>query len=135
MLLFEGAATYDNWSGNGRLHSGHPGEMKDAHARKASDRLTFSNRCGRIRLQNVKVQNRGIDWEDEHNCFWSHKVRCRTLQCSFLPVEGVSVLSSVGASSLSRVFHCFCCHETCFYQLYLRGQRVLCLWKGVCVQV
>ena len=39
-------------------------------------RLVYSNRCGRIRLNNVTVQNKGVDWDCEGNIHWQHKVWC-----------------------------------------------------------
>ena len=39
-------------------------------------RLVYSNRCGRIRLNNVTVQNKGVDWDCEDNIYWQHKVCC-----------------------------------------------------------
>lgn len=38
-------------------------------------RLVYSNRCGRVMLNNVIVQNRGVDWDHESNIFWQHKVQ------------------------------------------------------------
>lgn len=38
-------------------------------------RLVYSNRCGRILLNNVTVHNQGVDWADESNIYWQHKVR------------------------------------------------------------
>lgn len=38
-------------------------------------RLVYSSRCGRILLNNVTVQNRGVDWAHESNIYWQHKVR------------------------------------------------------------
>lgn len=32
-------------------------------------------RCGRCKLQHVKVQNRGIDWACEDNIYWKHDVK------------------------------------------------------------
>lgn len=40
-------------------------------------RLVYSNRCGRVMLNNVIVQNRGVDWDHESNIFWQHKVCLR----------------------------------------------------------
>lgn len=39
--------------------------------------------CGRMRLKNVKIQNRGIDWSHPDNVYWRHRVErkecCRVL--------------------------------------------------------
>lgn len=38
-------------------------------------RLLYSDRCGRVRFTNVRVQNRGVDWAHPGNVYWRHKVR------------------------------------------------------------
>ena len=46
-------------------------------------RLVYSPRAGRVRLHNVRVANRGVDWASKHNVYWRHKVArheaCRIL--------------------------------------------------------
>lgn len=37
--------------------------------------LQYGHRCGRCKLQNVKVQNRGIDWTSPNNVCWKHDVQ------------------------------------------------------------
>ncbi|XP_042512379.1 UTP--glucose-1-phosphate uridylyltransferase 3, chloroplastic isoform X2 [Macadamia integrifolia] len=37
--------------------------------------LQYGYRCGRCKLQNVKVLNRGIDWSYSENIYWKHEVR------------------------------------------------------------
>ena len=37
-------------------------------------RLVYSNRCGRVMLKNVTVQNQGVDYSHEGNVYWQHKV-------------------------------------------------------------
>lgn len=38
-------------------------------------------RCGRCKLQNVKVLNKGIDWDSKNNIYWKHDVqRVETLK-------------------------------------------------------
>lgn len=32
-------------------------------------------RCGRCRLKNVKVLNKGIDWTSKENIYWKHDVQ------------------------------------------------------------
>eukprot|EP01025_Chloroclados_australasicus_P021677 TRINITY_DN22728_c0_g2_i3.p1 TRINITY_DN22728_c0_g2~~TRINITY_DN22728_c0_g2_i3.p1 ORF type:complete len:857 (+),score=118.99 TRINITY_DN22728_c0_g2_i3:53-2623(+) len=39
------------------------------------DRLTFSHECGRVRIENVKVENEGVDWSCQDNVYWKHQVR------------------------------------------------------------
>jgi hypothetical protein len=61
--------------GNGHAHGhAHPGP---------DQRLIFSDRCARVRLHNVRVLNRGIDWASPHNVWWRHRVMrheaCRVL--------------------------------------------------------
>jgi hypothetical protein len=43
----------------------------------AEPRLLYSERCGRVRLSNVRVENRGVDWDHPDNVYWRHKVRAR----------------------------------------------------------
>eukprot|EP00884_Botryococcus_braunii_P021126 jgi/Botrbrau1/7698/Bobra.0159s0135.1 len=69
-----GPEMFDTWSQNGQLRSGPPDLNKPPRSLHDSARLKYSNRCGRVRLHNVVVQNRGIHWENENNCYWSHKV-------------------------------------------------------------
>ena len=45
-------------------------------AQAGEGRLVYSNRCGRVRLHNVSVHNRGLDWDHPGNVYWSHKVGC-----------------------------------------------------------
>lgn len=35
---------------------------------------TFVERCGRCRLQNVKIVNEGINWISPSNVYWKHDV-------------------------------------------------------------
>ncbi|XP_030446989.1 UTP--glucose-1-phosphate uridylyltransferase 3, chloroplastic [Syzygium oleosum] len=37
--------------------------------------LQYGHRCGRCKLQNVKVLNEGIDWKFSGNVFWKHDVQ------------------------------------------------------------
>lgn len=37
--------------------------------------LNYGYRCGRCKLKNVKVVNRGIDWNSDENCYWKHDVQ------------------------------------------------------------
>lgn len=37
-------------------------------------RLVFSQRCGRLRLHNVRVANRGVDWGHPENVWWRHSL-------------------------------------------------------------
>ncbi|WOK95503.1 UTP--glucose-1-phosphate uridylyltransferase 3, chloroplastic [Canna indica] len=43
--------------------------------------LQYGQRCGRCKLQNVKILNRGIDWMSSDNVYWKHDVqRLETLK-------------------------------------------------------
>lgn len=42
---------------------------------RESSILVYSDRGGRVRLRNVRVENEGVDWEHQDNVFWKHKVR------------------------------------------------------------
>ncbi|KAL4620819.1 hypothetical protein ACB092_06G183700 [Castanea dentata] len=37
--------------------------------------LQYGQRCGRCKLQNVKVLNKGIDWDSGNNIYWKHDVQ------------------------------------------------------------
>ncbi|XP_059627949.1 UTP--glucose-1-phosphate uridylyltransferase 3, chloroplastic [Cornus florida] len=37
--------------------------------------LQYGHRCGRCKLQNVKVVNEGIDWTSGKNLYWKHEVQ------------------------------------------------------------
>ncbi|XP_050209202.1 UTP--glucose-1-phosphate uridylyltransferase 3, chloroplastic [Mercurialis annua] len=37
--------------------------------------LQYGHRCGRCKLQNVKVLNQGIDWSSGENVYWKHHVQ------------------------------------------------------------
>ncbi|XP_038723026.1 UTP--glucose-1-phosphate uridylyltransferase 3, chloroplastic isoform X2 [Tripterygium wilfordii] len=37
--------------------------------------VQYGHRCGRCKMQNVKVLNEGIDWSSGENIFWKHDVR------------------------------------------------------------
>ncbi|XP_059457086.1 UTP--glucose-1-phosphate uridylyltransferase 3, chloroplastic isoform X2 [Corylus avellana] len=37
--------------------------------------LQYGKRCGRCKLQNVKVLNKGIDWNSGNNTYWKHDVQ------------------------------------------------------------
>lgn len=41
---------------------------------RESSILVYSDRGGRVRLRNVRVENEGVDWEHQDNVFWKHKV-------------------------------------------------------------
>lgn len=34
----------------------------------------YGQQCGRCRLQNVKISNKGVDWNCSENVYWKHKV-------------------------------------------------------------
>ena len=46
-------------------------------------RLVYSERCGRLRLHNVRVENAGVDWEHPGNVWWRHSL-ARTESCQIL---------------------------------------------------
>lgn len=35
----------------------------------------YFTRCGRCKLQNVKVLNKGVDWSYDGNMYWKHDVK------------------------------------------------------------
>lgn len=46
----------------------------DGHSLKGERTLDYSTLVGRIELENVKVQNDGIDWAHHENVYWKHQV-------------------------------------------------------------
>nr|ATG70735.1 UGP3 UDP-glucose pyrophosphorylase 3 [Juniperus oxycedrus] len=36
--------------------------------------LHYGQQCGKCRLQNVKIENKGVDWKSSENVYWQHKV-------------------------------------------------------------
>jgi hypothetical protein len=74
LSAYADGALQHTWSQNGQLRSGARDVNKEPARPSESARLVYSNRCGRIRLNNVTVRNAGINWENPKNCYWSHKV-------------------------------------------------------------
>ncbi|KAL4457941.1 hypothetical protein ABPG75_012806 [Micractinium tetrahymenae] len=56
--------------------------------RGAERRLVFSQRCGRLRLHNVRVANAGADWGHPDNVWWRHSL-VRREACTIL-LHGMS---------------------------------------------
>lgn len=58
-------------------------------------RLVYSARCGRVRLRNVSVRNRGVDWAAAGNVYWRHRVArheaCRIVLHGAAEFEAVDV--------------------------------------------
>jgi hypothetical protein len=44
------------------------------HTDEATGRTVFSDRCARVRLERIQVENAGIDYDAEGNCFWKQAV-------------------------------------------------------------
>ena len=44
-----------------------------------TDRLVVNSQCARIRLNGVVIKNKGIDWQNEENVYWQHKVTCTSI--------------------------------------------------------
>ncbi|GIL74006.1 hypothetical protein Vretimale_5061 [Volvox reticuliferus] len=40
-------------------------------------RLRYGPRCGRLQLENVRICNQGINWQDPDNVYWKHQVSRR----------------------------------------------------------
>lgn len=53
---------------------GHFEEFSNGPAEEEGRRLVFSDRCGRVRMHNVKIRNAGIDWSAPDNVYWRHRV-------------------------------------------------------------
>lgn len=59
-----------------------PSYRQRQSSKVAGQRLVYSHRCGRVMLNNVIVQNEGVDWDNECNIYWQHRVRyCQVLRC------------------------------------------------------
>lgn len=41
---------------------------------KDDSRLVYSPHVGRVELENVKVENEGVDWSHDGNVYWKHEV-------------------------------------------------------------
>lgn len=39
-----------------------------------SERIVYSEKCGRIRLERVNIVNQGVNWCNKDNVYWQHKV-------------------------------------------------------------
>ena len=65
------------------------------------ERLVFSDRCGRVRLKDVRVRNAGVDWAAPGNCYWRHEVarqgaaRITLCGASEFEAEGVDLWGDV----------------------------------------
>lgn len=47
--------------------------FRDEFENKAN--FLFCDRCGKCKLENVKVINRGINWNHPENIYWKHDVQ------------------------------------------------------------
>ncbi|QDZ18034.1 UTP--glucose-1-phosphate uridylyltransferase [Chloropicon primus] len=56
--------------------------------RTSMKEIVYSDRCGKCKLENVKVENKGIDYSGMENIYWKHKV-ARLESCSIV-LEGNS---------------------------------------------
>ncbi len=69
------------------------------HRAEEKTHLVYSSRCGRVRLHNVSVRNRGVDWEHPDNCYWQHQVRCLQAnlnRCALARCRAVQSFTVVG---------------------------------------
>ncbi len=57
-----------NSNGNGASSS------SSSQQQNKQKKLVFSDRCGKLRLRNVTVRNQGIDWSNQENVYWKHKI-------------------------------------------------------------
>ena len=86
-------------------------------AQSGERRLVYSNRCGRVRLHNVSVVNRGLDFDHPSNTFWAHKVgsaNCKVaLRLTAMPaMGGLTLLPALGAVCSAPYSCCFVCRCT-----------------------
>lgn len=48
--------------------------------------MHYGHRCGRCKLQNVKVLNKGINWASSDNVYWKHDVQ--RFECLKIVLQG-----------------------------------------------
>lgn len=58
----------------------------------SDDLIAFGHRQPRVQLRNVRVVNRGVDWESQGNIYWEHRVRRRE-SCKIV-LEGHSAFAA-----------------------------------------
>ena len=62
---------------------------------EGSEVLTFSDRCGRVKMERVKVRNAGIDWQHPENIYWKGRLTrhesCRIILHGRAEFEAVDV--------------------------------------------
>lgn len=92
-------------AGNGAGESSSSSHRED---QVHGQRLVYSNRCGRILLNNVTVQNRGVDWAHEGNIYWQHKVG--QLGASSQPVNCFASQHVLPGGVVCSV-QCLCMHQ------------------------
>ena len=51
---------------NGKL----PGGPEEGGEDVEENIVKFSEKCGRVWLEDVRVENRGVDWAADSNCYW-----------------------------------------------------------------
>lgn len=78
----EGIQMLWGYAGNGVVEGTRPHREDQVQGQ----RLVYSKRCGRVVLDNVTVQNRGVDWAHAGNIYWQHKVSL-PLGMSWQPVN------------------------------------------------
>jgi hypothetical protein len=66
-------------------------------------RLVYSERCGRVRLHNVRVRNAGVDWEHPGNVWWRHSL-ARREACEVV-LRGASGEPAAGAAGGGTAAH------------------------------
>ena len=72
------------------------GHMVGENGEEGGKKLMYSDRCGRIRLHDVRVNNRGVDWEDPNNVYWRHRV-ART-ECCKIVLNGSAQFEARGVT-------------------------------------
>jgi hypothetical protein len=68
---------------------------KSAENHQMAPELVYGDACSRIRLRNVRVRNAGIEWTDENNVYWRHRVArkesCRVVLHGNAEFEAIDV--------------------------------------------
>ena len=89
-------------------------QQRQQHKAEEKTYLVYSSRCGRVRLHNVSVRNRGVDWKHPDNCYWQHQVgsleancnRCAVARCG--AVQSLTVVGVLLTGGLQPTFQSMC---------------------------
>lgn len=79
--------------------------MSESEDAKKGSVGVWASRCGRCRLERVKIVNRGVDWECRENVFWQHALK--RWECARVVLHGDAEFEardvSIGGDQLFEV--------------------------------